>query len=95
MEKAARRILKSNDVRLEGRFRLDTRQPPQGPAGKKSDVASHEPAVHLVENNPEFAVVEVTCSCGAKTRIKCEYPDAQSVDQGPNQEDHGENDNES
>ena len=85
MEKAARHILKSNDVRLEGRFRLGTGQPPQGPAGKKGGVASHEPAARLVENNPEFAVVEVTCSCGTKTRIKCEYPDAQSVDQNDTQ----------
>jgi len=84
MEKATGRILKANDVKLEGRFRLDAGQTPQTPASESS-VPLSTPQVHIVENYPEFAVIEVTCCCGAKTRIKCEYTGVQSTEQSPDQ----------
>ena len=80
MEKATGHILKSSDVKLEGRFHLDVGQIAQNLAeGKK--VASATPQVHVVENHPEFAVMEITCSCGTKTYIRCEYANVQSTDQ--------------
>jgi hypothetical protein len=74
MEKAAGRILKSNNVKLEGQFRLDAGPGVKCPSNERN--AALAPAqVRIVENQPEFAVVEVTCCCGAKTLIRCEYPD--------------------
>ena len=75
MEKAAGHVLKSNNVKLEGRFRLDVGQSaPISANEKNTTLASAQ--VRIVENHPEFAVMEVTCGCGAKTHIRCEYTDA-------------------
>jgi hypothetical protein len=72
MIKTAGRILKSNDVKLEGRFHLDLAK-----AGlqvpKQQVAASAEPQVRVLESHPEYAVIEVTCSCGRKMSVKCDY----------------------
>lgn len=96
MEKPTGRILKGNTVKLEGRFRFDaavsadTKRTNQVSTNERN-VTSAPAQVRIMENQPEFVVMEVTCGCGAKTRIRCEYTDAQSDDQGPNQENNGEN----
>ncbi len=89
MEKAAGRILKNHTVKMEGLFRLKAGQTPQS-SGRKGTGAAQ---VRIVEKHPEFAVVEVTCPCGEKTDIRCEYADAQSTEQEQGQQDDGENDN--
>jgi len=85
MEKTSERILKGNNVRLEGQFHLDlVRAGPSLPKAKNA--GSTTPTAHIVESQPEFAVVEVTCPCGTKTYLKCEYAGAEaSTDQAPNQ----------
>ncbi len=84
MESTIGHILKSNDVKLEGRFRLDVGQDVLNSANEKN--ATSSPAqVRIVENHPEFAVMEVTCGCGAKTHIRCEYADTQSTEKGTDQ----------
>jgi len=81
MIRTAGRILKSNDVKLEGQFLLDAAQ-----AGldspKQQVVASSAPQVRILENHPEYAVIEVTCSCGKRMSLKCEYAGAAA--QAPN-----------
>ena len=79
MSKTTRRILKSGDVKLGDRFHLDLAQagsPKDGP--KPRSAASAAPQVHIVENHPEFAVIEVICSCGTGTYLRCEYGGAQA-----------------
>lgn len=92
MEETAGHILKSDNVKLEGRFRLDTGQNAPNSSNRRN-VTLAPAQVSIVENHPEFAVMEVTCGCGAKTRIRCEYTDAQSTKKGPDQKNNGENDN--
>ncbi len=92
MKSSSRHILKSNDVRLEGQFRLDLGKGISSLANKEN-VTLAPAQVRIVENHPEFAVVEVTCGCGAKTHIRCEYTDTQSSEQGPDQKIDGENEN--
>jgi hypothetical protein len=91
MENTIGHILKSNDVKLEGQFRLDAGQNPTG-SPNKTNITSAPAQARIVENHPEFAVIEVICGCGAKTHIKCQYPD--DANQNPNQ-NTGENNNES
>jgi hypothetical protein len=78
MTKAAGHILKSEDVKLEGRFRLDVGQL-QSSTGrpKEKSLPLAEPQVRIVESHPNFADIEITCSCGIKTHLKCEYAGAQ------------------
>ena len=71
MDIAAGRILKANDVTLQGCFHLDIAQQAK-PAGA-GKTASASPQVRIVETHTDFAVMEITCACGTQTRIRCEY----------------------
>ena len=85
MEKVARGVLKGNDVKQEGRFHLDLGRDVTNLTDNKSKNLA--PAqVCIVENHPEFVVLEVICGCGEKNHIRCEYSDAQSVEKEPDQE---------
>jgi len=77
MEKTTGRILKGSDVKFEGSVQLNTAQPKPSAQG----VTSAAPQARMIQNNPEFALIEVTCPCGIKTSLKCEY----AVTQSPNQ----------
>ncbi len=78
MAKAAGHILKASEVKLEGNFCLDVTQNSAGqprPAG----TALVTPQARITENHPEFAVIEITCSCGTKLHLRCEYADGSSA----------------
>ncbi len=66
------RVLKKDEVTVEGQRHLDV-------AGGRTNMhqgrvaAAGEPQARIVENSSEFAVIEVTCSCGKKTHLKCQY----------------------
>lgn len=82
MPKAAGHILKSDDVKLEGQFRLDVAQAEsQTGEPKEQSAALAAPQVRIVENHPEFADIEITCSCGIKTHLKCEYAGAKATEE--------------
>ena len=77
-----RRILKGDSVKLQGLFHLDL--PQTGPTLPKQNTGvSATPQVRMIENHPEFAVIEITCSCGTKTYLRCEYAAGQSSTQPP------------
>lgn len=76
MEETAGRILKGDNVKFEGQLHLDACQVPagvkQGLSGNKN-VSSAVPQARIVEEQDEFAVIEIICSCGTKTSVRCEY----------------------
>lgn len=78
MKRTAGNILKSSDVKLEGRFHLDV-GPLQAHSPQEKTVHSATPQVRIVESHPEFAVLELTCTCGNKSYIRCEYDNVQSA----------------
>jgi len=71
MAETVGQILKSEEVKLEGQVQLDTVRP--GRAAFHPGQTSGEPTADIVENHPEFAVIEITCCCGARTYLRCEY----------------------
>ena len=73
MENATGNIIKSDNVNLEGQFNLNLGQPVSNQTNVSNPAA--EPKVVIIENHPEYALMEVTCSCGSKTYIKCQYAD--------------------
>ena len=85
MGKTTGRILKGSNVELQGQLHLDAMQAAHG-LPKKKDGTSVAPQVRILENHPEFAVIELTCCCGTKTHLRCEYVGGQSpADQKPDQ----------
>ena len=87
MVKTTGRILKSTDIKFEGSLHLDARQTtPRLPQNKDMNLAA--PQAHIVEKHPEFAVIEITCCCGTKTYLRCEYAGGNPLaDQNPEQTD--------
>jgi len=78
MPKTAGHILKSTEVKLEGQVRLDVRHPETSQQqGKIAGPVT--PQARIVQSRPEFAVIEVVCSCGAKTLLRCEYADGTNL----------------
>ena len=73
-------ILKESDVKLEGKFHLDAGQT-MPKSANKTNIRPSEPQVRIVENQREYVIMELTCRCGTKTHIRCEYTEAQSAQQ--------------
>lgn len=72
MTETTGRILKQADVRVQGQFHLNLNQGTLTEPGGQNNVQVM-PEVRLIENNREFAIIELTCSCGRKTQVKCRY----------------------
>lgn len=81
MPKPTGRILKSDNVKLEGLVHLDAAQPGISAAQKRT-AALAAPQARIVENQSEFAVIEITCCCGAKMHLRCEYGGAEPPNNG-------------
>jgi hypothetical protein len=71
------RIIKGSEVKLEGTYRLGGAQAGvQSAAPRERVVPSAAVQARIIESQPQYAIIEVTCSCGTKTQIRCEYADA-------------------
>jgi len=78
MLKSGVNILKSSDVKVEGEFRLEI-DPPNEQPPRLPDQTGAPPQVRIVENHPEYALIEFACACGKKSHIKCQYDQTQST----------------
>lgn len=67
-----RHVLKNNEVQFGGSFHLDVNA---GAADKTVECRPNPttPNVRIVKTGCEFALVEVACSCGQVTLVRCEY----------------------
>lgn len=81
MQNTAGRILKSSDIKLEGLFQLSTTQPYLTSTGHQAN-QSASPQARIVENQVDFAIIEVTCRCGSKIYLRCEYACEKTVNEG-------------
>ena len=77
MPKTTGRILKASDVQFEGVFKLEL-SPTVASTAAPTNTGTVPQKITMVENTPEFALVEVTCSCGTKTLVRCEYAPGQA-----------------
>jgi hypothetical protein len=75
MRSTSGRIIKASDIKIEGKFTLDL-VPIEPGSSKQTATALVEPQVRIVESKPEFSVIEITCSCGEKMSLRCEYAPA-------------------
>ena len=79
MTETSGQILKSDDVKLEGRYRLEVaqREFERVEPAQANDTAA-APQAQIIENHGDHAVVQVVCSCGAKVNVRCDYAEAQT-----------------
>ena len=78
MVRTSGRILKSEHVELEGQYHLDAARAEFSRTGPAKGAAATPIRVCILENHPEYAVIEVTCSCGTRMALRCEYAGAQT-----------------
>lgn len=79
MIRTAGRVLKSENIELQGQYRLDVPQGELARAALQQPGAASVPArACVLENHPDHALIEVTCSCGARMILKCDYAGAQT-----------------
>lgn len=77
MQKTAARILRSNQVKLEGRLQLNMPHV-QPNLSRSAAAASVVQQARMIESHPEFSVIEIICSCGRRIYLKCEYANSES-----------------
>jgi len=77
-------LLKSNEVKVEGQFHLDV-EPTAPPPQQQANPTLAESQVRILENHPEYAIIELTCTCGNKSNIRCQYEGPQSTANEPQQ----------
>ena len=74
MEEKIQRVIPADNVKINGRVQLGLNTAagsPKSAAASSSD--PNAPGAFIVEKNSQFMVVEVTCTCGKKTYLKCEF----------------------
>jgi len=87
MENLTKHVLKSKNVKFEGKLQLN--QPwPQSTAAAPVNKSTQRitPQANIVEKHPDFALIEVTCACGNKMYLKCQYSSEQTTDSNIKQE---------
>lgn len=72
MTQAAGRILKGNEVNIEGTYQLGFPQA-EHKSVQNVNIAGKSPQVKIIENNEDFVIFQVVCSCGKQINIRGEY----------------------
>ncbi|HEX41141.1 MAG TPA: hypothetical protein ENN81_03680 [Phycisphaerales bacterium] len=74
MNRATGHILKGKTFEIGGTHRIDLTPSCRAmPAGNSPSEPQVPAQAHVVERHPQYAVVEVTCACGSKMYVRCDY----------------------
>ena len=73
--KSAIRVLKANEVEVSGTYSLSTGMS-SGPGAQGAAQVLGTPQARIVEQHPQYAVLEITCACGHTMQVKCDYSQA-------------------
>ncbi|MCP4452084.1 MAG: hypothetical protein GY809_11525 [Planctomycetes bacterium] len=76
--KSAIRVLKAHEVEVSGIYSLATGRPCNQAAEDASGVAG-SPQAQIVEQHPQYAVLQITCACGETLQVKCDYSPAMAT----------------
>jgi hypothetical protein len=77
MTQTTGRILKGNQVNIEGKCRLGLSQANHNSAQNMNTMVN-SPQARIIENNEEYVVIQVPCSCGKQITIRGKYVGSQS-----------------
>jgi hypothetical protein len=78
MEKKTGQVLKSDSIKFEGQYHFNSAQAPLNKSRQNNNTRA-VPQVRILENNPEYAVIGIICSCGMETSIRCDYAETQGA----------------
>ena len=66
------RVLKSNQVNVEGKYKLEFSQANHSSC-ESMNIALKSPQVKIIENNEGHVIIQVICSCGEIINLRGEY----------------------
>ena len=72
MKQTTGRILKSNQVNVEGKCQLGLSHAVHS-SHENINNTLQEPKVRIIENNEGYVVIQVICSCGEQINLKADY----------------------
>ena len=80
MMQTMNRVLKSDEVEIDGRCHLEIGRSASSvqPVKNNNGVAAK---ARMLDNTNEYALIELICSCGKKTLVRCEYGDVSPANQ--------------
>jgi hypothetical protein len=73
MDQGLGRIIRGNEAKLEGSVTLQIGQQRAMKQSGSAKLADNSAKAACIESHPGFAVIEVTCRCGEKIYLRCEY----------------------
>ena len=76
--KSAIRVLKANEVEVSGTYSLATGMSSL-PAAQGAGQIQGTPQARIVEQQTQYAVLEITCACGHTMQVKCDYSQAMAA----------------
>jgi hypothetical protein len=88
MQGTTGRILRSQDVKLEGQLQLELNQRKTAANNnhntpKNGNTNAVPPEVTIVENNADFTILRINCACGQQAYVRCEHKNMEKpVEQG-------------
>jgi hypothetical protein len=65
------RILKSDSIKIEGVQKISHQS--QNSSRSGSSLNNGQFNAEIIQKEPDFAIIEITCSCGEKAQIRCDY----------------------
>jgi hypothetical protein len=80
MMQTINRVLKSDEVEIDGMCHLGIgRSALNTQHGKNTSSVAVK--AKILDNNNDYALIELTCSCGKKTLVRCEYGEVSEANQ--------------
>jgi|AntAceMinimDraft_16_1070373.scaffolds.fasta_scaffold03651_6 hypothetical protein len=76
MAKTTTKIFKKGSLDFKGPVRISNIQTEDSTAGRPNghtELSANAKAI-IVENHEDFSIIEVTCNCGKKLYLRCNYP---------------------
>jgi hypothetical protein len=76
--KFVNRVLKASEVEVSGTYSLATGS--SSSATSPGTTSTQGPAqARIVEQHPQYALLEITCACGNTMQVKCDYSQAMAT----------------
>jgi hypothetical protein len=72
MMQTINRVLKSDEVEIDGRCSLSISRI-IAPSQPSKNISSSAAKAKILDNTNEYALIELICSCGKKTLVRCDY----------------------
>jgi hypothetical protein len=63
------KVMKSDEMEMNGTAHIEPGVGTVAPSGAPGAVQQ----VRIIESNDSHAILELTCSCGCKSRVQCNY----------------------